>query len=140
MGGWGSRQLTLRPNGDVLPCQAADQIPGLIVENVRRRTLAWVWDESPMLNHFRGLDWMQQPCRSCPRKTIDFGGCRCQAFLLTGDAAATDPVCKLSPRHALVSDVLEAVNEGQAGGEPKPIPALRYRRLDPVPAPPPHQA
>ncbi len=133
MGGWGSRQLTLRPNGDVLPCQAADQIPGLTVENVRRRTLAWIWDESPMLNHFRGLDWMQEPCRSCPRKTIDLGGCRCQAFLLTGDAAATDPVCKLSPRHALVSDVLEAVNEGQAGAEPQPMPALRYRWLDPVP-------
>src|SRR3989441_1285981 len=89
MGGWGSRQLTLRPNGDVLPCQAADQIPGVAIENVRRRSLAWIWDDSPMFNRFRGLDWMQEPCRSCPRKTIDFGGCPCQAFLLTRDPAAT---------------------------------------------------
>ena len=114
MGGWGSRQLTLRPNGDVLPCQAADQIPGVAIENVRRRSLAWIWDDSPMFNRFRGLDWMQEPCRSCPRKTIDFGGCRCQAFLLTGDPAATDPVCHLSPRHAVVADVIEAVTDAEA--------------------------
>src|SRR5262249_40458318 len=102
MSGWGNRQLTIRPNGDVLPCQAADQIRGLCVENVRRRSLAWIWEESPMLKQFRGLDWMQEPCRSCPRKTIDLGGCRCQAFLLAGDASATDPVCTLAPRHAIV--------------------------------------
>jgi PqqA peptide cyclase len=114
MGGWGSRQLTLRPNGDVLPCQAADQIRGLTIENARRRSLAWIWDESPMFNRFRGLDWMQEPCRSCARKTIDFGGCRCQAFLLTGDLTATDPVCHLSPRHTLVADVIAAANAGAA--------------------------
>jgi PqqA peptide cyclase len=117
MGGWGSRQLTLRPNGDVLPCQAADQIPTLDIENVRRRSLAWIWNDSPMFNGFRGLDWMQEPCRSCPRKTIDFGGCRCQAFLLTGDAAATDPVCYLSPRHAIVTDVIQAVGEAEASAD-----------------------
>jgi pyrroloquinoline quinone biosynthesis protein E len=128
MGGWGSRQLTIRPNGDVLPCQAADQIPGLIIENARRRSLAWVWDDSPMLNQFRGQEWMQEPCRSCPRKTIDFGGCRCQAFLLTGDATATDPVCKLAPEHGLVQHVLEAVNELQAA--PDALRALRYRWAD----------
>lgn len=111
MGGWGSRQLTLRPNGDVLPCQAADQIAGVEIENVRSRSLAWIWDESPLFNRFRGLEWMQEPCRSCPRKTLDFGGCRCQAFLLTGDPAATDPVCQLAPRHALVADVIQRVNE-----------------------------
>jgi pyrroloquinoline quinone biosynthesis protein E len=121
MGGWASRQLTVRPNGDVLPCQAADQIPNLAVENARRQPLAWIWNESPMFERFRGLDWMQEPCRSCPRKTIDFGGCRCQAAMLTGDAAATDPVCVLSPRHALVADAVQAANEV--------MPEFTYRRL-----------
>jgi pyrroloquinoline quinone biosynthesis protein E len=117
MGGWGSRQLTVRPNGDVLPCQAADQIRGLIIENVRRRSLGWIWDESATFNRFRGLDWMQEPCRSCPRRTVDFGGCRCQAFLLTGDLDATDPVCHLAPRHGVVAEVVEAANAG-APAEP----------------------
>jgi pyrroloquinoline quinone biosynthesis protein E len=133
MGGWGSRQLTLRPNGDVLPCQAADQIPGLTVENVRRRGLEWIWVESPMFNRFRGQDWMQEPCRSCPRKSIDFGGCRCQAFLLTGDPAATDPVCYLAPRHALVSDVIQAVNEGETDVTQESLPEFAYRWLEGVP-------
>ena len=134
MGGWGSRQLTVRPNGDVLPCQAADQIPGLVVENVRRQPLTWIWDESPMLNQFRGLDWMQEPCRSCPRKAIDFGGCRCQAFLLTGDAAATDPVCTLAPHHSDVVSVLEAVNQKEyAATDPQVMRKLRYRWLERVP-------
>jgi pyrroloquinoline quinone biosynthesis protein E len=121
MGGWASRQLTVRPNGDVLPCQAADQIPNLAVENARRQPLAWIWNESPMFQRFRGLDWMQEPCRSCPRKTIDFGGCRCQAAMLTGDPAATDPVCVLSPLHALVTDAVRAA-DGAA-------PEFTYRRL-----------
>jgi pyrroloquinoline quinone biosynthesis protein E len=135
MGGWGSRQLTLRPNGDVLPCQAADQIPGLAVENVRSRALEWIWDESPMFNRFRGQDWMQEPCRSCPRKTIDFGGCRCQAFLLTGDAGATDPVCYLAPQHAIVSEVLQTVNDADADGDPAGSPEFAYRWVDSAPAP-----
>jgi PqqA peptide cyclase len=125
MGGWGSRQLTVRPNGDVLPCQAADQIRGLSIENVRRRSLGWIWDESATFNRFRGLDWMQEPCRSCPRKAIDFGGCRCQAFLLTGDLDATDPVCHLAPRHALVAEVVAAAN---AGAELEPV-EFAYRSL-----------
>jgi pyrroloquinoline quinone biosynthesis protein E len=131
MGGWGSRQLTVRANGDVLPCQAADQISGLAVENVRRQTLAWIWDESPMLNQFRGLDWMQEPCRSCPRKTIDFGGCRCQAFLLAGDASATDPVCTLAPHHSTVVDVLDAVNRHEpAAQDPEALRSVRYRWIE----------
>jgi len=135
MGGWGSRQLTLRPNGDVLPCQAADQIPGLTVENVRSRALEWIWDESPMFNRFRGQEWMQEPCRSCPRNTIDFGGCRCQAFLLTGDAGATDPVCYLAPHHAIVSDVLQAVNDGDTDGTQDGSPEFAYRWVDSGAAP-----
>jgi pyrroloquinoline quinone biosynthesis protein E len=87
-----------------------------------------------MLNQFRGLDWMQEPCRSCPRKTIDFGGCRCQAFLLSGDAAATDPVCVLAPHHAEVAGVLEAVNQTEPmAGDPEAMRELRYRRLERVP-------
>jgi pyrroloquinoline quinone biosynthesis protein E len=133
MGGWGSRQLTVRPNGDVLPCQAADQIAGLAVENVRRQSLEWIWDDSPMFNRFRGQDWMQEPCRTCPRKDVDFGGCRCQAFLLTGDSAATDPVCHLSPQHAIVTDLIQAVSEVGAGGAGEAPMEFDYRWLDPAP-------
>jgi pyrroloquinoline quinone biosynthesis protein E len=110
LGGWGRQQLTVVPNGDVLPCQAAGQITGLPFENVRRRPLTWIWNDSPMFNRFRGVDWMPEPCRSCPRQTVDFGGCRCQAFQLTGNAAATDPVCQLSPHHAIVADAVQAAN------------------------------
>jgi pyrroloquinoline quinone biosynthesis protein E len=130
MGGWGKRQLTLRPNGDVLPCQAADQIPGATVESVRRRSLEWIWDQSPLFNRFRGLDWMQEPCRSCPRKTIDFGGCRCQAFQLTSDPYATDPVCYLAPGHTVVSEVIQAVNNGNAKRPAQGSLEFAYRRLD----------
>jgi pyrroloquinoline quinone biosynthesis protein E len=134
MAGWGSRQLTVRPNGEVLPCQAADQIPGLTPENVRERSLEWIWDESPMFNRFRGRDWMQEPCRSCARKDIDFGGCRCQAYLLTGDAAAADPVCHLSPRHAVVADVIDAVNNDVGNRTIDSLPEFAYRWLESGPA------
>ncbi|MFI9202385.1 pyrroloquinoline quinone biosynthesis protein PqqE [Streptomyces sp. NPDC053048] len=106
MHGWGSRQLTVAPNGDVLPCPAAASIPDLDVPNVRAAALADIWFRSPAFNRFRGTDWMREPCRSCPRKEIDHGGCRCQAFQLTGDAAATDPVCRLSPHHGLVAAIV----------------------------------
>jgi pyrroloquinoline quinone biosynthesis protein E len=110
MGGWGRQQLTVAPNGDVLPCPAAGRIPELPIENVRQRSLGWIWDNAPMFNRFRGLDWMPEPCRSCPQQAIDFGGCRCQAFQLTGDAAATDPVCHLSPHHVNVTDAVHTAN------------------------------
>ncbi len=122
MGGWGRQQLTVAPNGDVLPCPAAGQITALPVENVRQRSLAWIWDDSLMFNRFRGVDWMPEPCRSCPRQTIDFGGCRCQAFQLTGDAAVTDPVCYLSPDHGIVADAVRVVNSGIEA-----LPELVYR-------------
>jgi pyrroloquinoline quinone biosynthesis protein E len=112
MGGWARHQLTIVPNGNVLPCLAAAQLPASSIENVRNRSLAWIWDASPMFNRFRGTDWMPEPCRSCPRQNVDFGGCRCQAFQLTGDAAATDPVCHLSPNHSIVEEVVRAVNGG----------------------------
>ncbi len=105
VGGWGRRSLNVTPSGVVLPCHAAQSIPGLEFWNVRDHSLADIWASSPAFNAFRGDDWMQEPCRSCPRKHEDFGGCRCQAFALTGDARATDPVCHLSPQHALVGQL-----------------------------------
>jgi len=122
MGGWARHQLTVAPNGNVLPCLAAAQIPELPIENVRNRSLEWIWHASPTFNRFRGTDWMPEPCRSCPRQNVDFGGCRCQAFQLTGDAAATDPVCHLSPNHAIVEEAVRAVN-----GESEAKKELVYR-------------
>jgi len=98
MNGWGRRYLTVNPVGDVLPCPTSGEIPGLRFENVRRLSLRRIWDESEAFNRFRGVGWMPEPCRSCPLREVDHGGCRCQAALLTGDAAATDPACSLSPR------------------------------------------
>jgi PqqA peptide cyclase len=100
-GGWGRTAMVMAPNGDVLPCHAASTIPGLEFDNVREHSLQWIWNESDAFNRFRGTDWMQEPCRSCPldRQEVDFGGCRCQALRLAGDAAATDPVCRFSPHH-----------------------------------------
>ncbi len=117
MNGWGSRYITVNPAGDVLPCPTATSIPGLRFENVRSRPLAWVWNESESFNRFRGTEWMPEPCRSCPQHEIDFGGCRCQAALLAGDAASTDPVCTLSPNRRIVDDILSHLPE--AGGEPE---------------------
>jgi PqqA peptide cyclase len=102
MGGWGQRLLLIDPSGQVLPCHAAGVIPGLRFDNVRQHALSWIWQESGAFQRFRGEDWMQEPCRSCDRRGEDFGGCRCQAFLVTGDANATDPVCSLAPSHGLV--------------------------------------
>jgi pyrroloquinoline quinone biosynthesis protein E len=120
MGGWGQRQLTITPTGDVLPCPAAAPLRAIMpVENARERSLGWIWRDSPMFTRFRGVDWMPEPCRGCPRKSIDFGGCRCQAFQLTGDAAATDPVCYLSPRHDLVARAVEAANADPGAAPPE---------------------
>jgi len=105
VGGWGRRSLNVTPAGKVLPCHAAEVIPGLEFWNVREHALADIWRSSPAFNAFRGDDWMQEPCKSCALKEKDFGGCRCQAFLLTGDARAADPVCYLSPHHALVAQL-----------------------------------
>ncbi|MCW2536132.1 MAG: coenzyme biosynthesis protein, partial [Modestobacter sp.] len=110
MGGWGRRQLTVVPNGDVLPCPTAQTLP-LPRASVREHSLAWIWEESPLFQRFRGTDWMPLPCRSCERREVDFGGCRCQAFALTGDAARTDPVCHLSPDHGIVAEAVHAANE-----------------------------
>ena len=111
LNGWGRRYLTVNPIGDVLPCPTASSaIPDLRFENVRTRDLDWIWQESESFNRFRGTEWMPEPCRSCPQKEIDFGGCRCQAALLTGNAAATDPVCEFSPNRTVVDAVLRGIN------------------------------
>lgn len=109
MGGWGHRQLTVAPGGDVLPCPVAAQLPDLPIENVREKSLRQIWYESESFNRFRGTDWMSEPCRSCPRREIDFGGCRCQAYQFIGDASATDPACRYSPHRDLVDAVLAGV-------------------------------
>jgi pyrroloquinoline quinone biosynthesis protein E len=106
MNGLGSLFLTIAPDGCALPCQAARMLPGLEFPNVRDASIESIWYDSAAFNHFRGDAWMKEPCRSCPEKTKDFGGCRCQAYLLTGDAANTDPVCDLSPHHHLVTEAV----------------------------------
>ena len=109
MGGWGRTAMVIAPNGDVMPCQAASTIPGLEFANVRDHPLEWIWNESDAFARFRGTDWMQEPCRTCPlgRQEEDWGGCRCQALRLAGDAAATDPVCQFSPHHDRVVEARE---------------------------------
>jgi PqqA peptide cyclase len=106
MGGWGRQLLLIDPAGRALPCHAAGVIPGLQFDNVREHSLGWIWQNSAAFQKFRGEDWMPEPCRSCDRRKEDFGGCRCQAFLLTGDASATDPVCELAPLHHLIEDAV----------------------------------
>jgi pyrroloquinoline quinone biosynthesis protein E len=110
MGGWGRRLMLVNPSGKVLPCHAAEVLPGLSFENVREKSLDWIWQESESFRKFRGEEWMPQPCRSCDRRVEDFGGCRCQAFLLTGDAGATDPACSLAPAHGIVESAVAAAN------------------------------
>jgi pyrroloquinoline quinone biosynthesis protein E len=106
-GGWGSVYLVVAPDGRVLPCHGATHITSLQFDSVRDRSMAWIWEESPAFRAFRGDEWMSEPCRSCPRKTIDFGGCRCQAFALTGSATNTDPVCTLSPHRAVIDKAID---------------------------------
>jgi pyrroloquinoline quinone biosynthesis protein E len=105
VGGWGRRSLNVTPSGRVLPCHAAESIPGLEFWNVRNHSLGEIWTSSPSFHAFRGTAFLPEPCASCERREIDFGGCRCQAFALTGDARATDPVCHLSPHHGVVVEL-----------------------------------
>ena len=106
MGGWGRQLMLIDPAGRALPCHAAGVIPGMRFDNVREHSLDWIWQSSEAFQKFRGEDWMPEPCRSCDRRNEDFGGCRCQAFLLTGNASATDPVCELAPLHQLIKDAI----------------------------------
>jgi pyrroloquinoline quinone biosynthesis protein E len=114
MGGWGQKLILIDPAGHALPCHAAGVIPELRFDNVQEQPLKWIWEESPAFQKFRGENWMPEPCRSCERRAVDFGGCRCQAFLLAGDAAKTDPVCELSPDHGIVLAALDATANSAA--------------------------
>jgi len=118
MGGWGRRLMLINPAGKVLPCHAAEVLPGFSFENVRDKQLQWIWQESPSFQRFRGEDWMPEPCRSCERRTEDFGGCRCQAFLLAGDASVTDPACSLAPSHGIVEAAVREANSGASIAHP----------------------
>jgi pyrroloquinoline quinone biosynthesis protein E len=115
MNGWGTVFLSVAPDGIAMPCHAARELPGLQLPSVREQTLHDIWYGSPAFNAYRGFEWMRDPCRACPEKTKDFGGCRCQAYLFTGDAAATDPVCSKSPNHGAV---VKVVRNATAGGVP----------------------
>ena len=117
MNGLGSIFLTITPDGTALPCHAAKMLP-LEFPNVRTAAIDWIWRDSPGFNHFRGDAWMKEPCRSCPEKAKDFGGCRCQAYLLTGDAANADPVCDLSPHHRLVTEAVARADRPQVEERP----------------------
>jgi PqqA peptide cyclase len=118
MGGWGQRLMLINPAGKVLPCHAAEVIPGLSFENTRNKTLDWIWQQSASFRRFRGEDWMPEPCRSCERRTEDFGGCRCQAFLLTGEAGATDPACSLAPAHDIIQAAVSEANSSVVSAQP----------------------
>jgi PqqA peptide cyclase len=119
-GGWGNFYLVVAPDGRTMPCHAASQITTLTFDNVRDHSMRWIWEESSAFRAYRGDEWMKEPCRSCPRKHVDFGGCRCQAFALTGDATRTDPVCTLTSDRAIIDAMLD--------GTPPPV-VYAYREM-----------
>jgi PqqA peptide cyclase len=119
MGGWARRFINISPTGKALPCHAAESLPGMEFPSVRETSLAAIWNESPAFQRFRGTDWMPEPCQSCDRREIDWGGCRCQAFALTGDVTRTDPACALAPDHAVMARAVAARRDA----------AFTYRRI-----------
>jgi pyrroloquinoline quinone biosynthesis protein E len=121
MGGWARRFVNVSPAGRVLPCHAAETLPGFDWPLVTEQSLADIWANSEAFNRYRGTAWMPEPCRSCDRREIDWGGCRCQAFALTGDASRTDPACELSPDHAIMAEAARAAEQ--------PAPEFIYRRI-----------
>ena len=125
MGGWAQKNIVVTPNGRVLPCHAAAEIEGLEFWDVPGRTLAECWSDAPGMNAFRGEGWMPEPCRSCPERARDFGGCRCQAYALTKDPFAVDPACELAPNHDIVLSARRTAN----GSTP---PAYVYRGRGPA--------
>jgi pyrroloquinoline quinone biosynthesis protein E len=122
MGGWGRSFIDVTPSGKVLPCHACESIPGIEIDSVRTKSLVDIWSKGQAFQKFRGTEWMREPCRSCERREIDWGGCRCQALAMTGDAANTDPACARSPWHKAFADLAE--RESRA-----PAPPFVYRRM-----------
>jgi pyrroloquinoline quinone biosynthesis protein E len=127
MGGWGRKLMLITPTGEALPCHAAKIIPGMKFQNVKDRGLSEIWEASEAFQKFRGEAWMQEPCKTCERRELDFGGCRCQALLIAGDPAATDPVCSLAPTRAKVDVILEAANKPSVPERSLTAPAWLYR-------------
>lgn len=121
MNGWGTTFLTIAPDGLALPCHSARELPGLDCPNVNDDSIADIWYESKAFNFFRGFEWMQEPCRSCDEKEKDFGGCRCQAYLLTGDMHNTDPVCSKSPKHEVITQAINSAKAEALGADEKPL-------------------
>ena len=119
MGGWGRQVIVVAPDGRALPCHAAATLPGFTFNNVKERSLSEIWEKSDAFNIFRGTAWMPKPCQGCERAELDWGGCRCQAFAITGEAANTDPACKLSPQHEKMQELATAVTSS----------AYRFRRI-----------
>jgi len=126
MGGWARRIINITPAGLALPCHAAETLPGFQFPSVRTTSLGAIWRDDPGFARFRGTTWMPEPCRSCDQREVDWGGCRCQAFAMTGDAAATDPACAMSPDHFMMADAVAASDAVAADG---PAPDLVYRRI-----------
>ena len=122
MGGWGRRVINISPSGKALPCHAAESLPGLTFPSVRDQSLADIWSHADIFTRFRGTDWMPAPCRSCDQREIDWGGCRCQALAITGDMAAVDPVCDLSPDHHLMQAAVREAGGGDATVTPRRFP------------------
>ena len=119
MNGWGEVFMIVTADGTVLPCHSARVLPGIEFPNVRDgSSVEWIWNESPAFNKYRGDHWMKEPCRTCPEKEKDLGGCRCQAFLLTGDAESADPVCSKSPGHGLILQAIEDAKNPQLVAQP----------------------
>ncbi|HKW26625.1 MAG TPA: pyrroloquinoline quinone biosynthesis protein PqqE [Terriglobales bacterium] len=132
MDGWGRKLMLINPAGEAMPCHAAGVIPGMRFANVTNKPLRWIWEESEAFQRFRGEAWMPEPCRSCERRGQDFGGCRCQALLLAGDASTTDPACSLAPSHHVVATALAQANPapvaaGDEAARPVMKPSWVYR-------------
>jgi len=121
MNGWGTTFLTIAPDGVALPCHSARDLPGLDCPNVKDFSIEKIWNESKAFNFFRGFEWMQEPCRSCDEKEKDFGGCRCQAYLLTGDMTNTDPVCSKSPKHGVIQEAIDSAKASAESANEKPL-------------------
>ena len=121
MNGWGQKYITINPAGEVLPCPTAHEIKSLRFHNIREKSLAWIWKESEAFNRFRGTEWLPEPCHDCEFREVDFGGCRCQAALITGDASVTDPACEFSPHRKTLAQFVEASQKGEAASAPELI-------------------
>jgi len=121
MNGWGTTFLTIAPDGVALPCHSARELPGLDCPNVKDYSIEDIWNDSKAFSYFRGTDWMKEPCRTCDEKEKDFGGCHCQAYLLTGDMHNADPVCSKSPHHGVIQEAIDSAAQSALSANEKPL-------------------